>query len=438
MSETRQHDSGSNSRRDFLKHSSMAVGAAVGSGLVIPRGVHAQGAGSETLKIGLVGCGGRGTGAAANALSADSNCKLVAMGDAFADRLEMCRRRLSRQYDGDERFAVDEERCFAGFDAYKQVIDSGVDVVLLCTPPHFRPEHYRYAVEAGKHLFVEKPVAVDAPGVRSVMETNELAKEKGLAVVSGLCWRYDLGVRETMRQILEEKLIGDVVSIQSDYLASQLWHRGDKPDWSRMEFQMRNWLYFTWLSGDHNTEQHVHSLDKIMWLMGDTPPVRASGMGGRIQRTDPKFGNIYDHFAVTYEFENGVHAHSRCRQQDGTDTHVDEYVTGTKGFAEILAKEIRTQDGSTWTYTGPSPNMYDVEHVELFASIRRGEPIHNGDYMAKSTMLAIMGRMVAYTGQSLTWDECLASTERLGPTVYEWSDNVPESVVAVPGRTKFV
>jgi predicted dehydrogenase len=241
-----------------------------------------------------------------------------------------------------------------------------------------------------------------------------------------------------MRQLKEEKRIGDITSIQSDYLTSQLWHRGDKPEWSRMEYQMRNWLYFTWLSGDHNVEQHIHSLDKIMWLMDDEPPVRASGMGGRIQRTEEKFGNIYDHFAVTYEFANGLHAHSRCRQHDGADTQVDEYVTGTNGHAEILAHKFRTGGGQEWEYDGPKPNMYDVEHAELFASIRRGEPIHNGDYMAKSTMLAIMGRMAAYTGKSLTWDECLASTERLGPDVYEWSDDVPESIVAIPGRTKFV
>jgi predicted dehydrogenase len=425
------------SRREFLKSTSAAAGAVLASGLVVPRGVHAQGADSDTLKIGLVGCGGRGSGAAAQALSADSNCKLIAMGDAFEDRISQCRRQLGRQF-GEDKLDLPDDRCFAGFDAFKFVVESGVDVVLLATPPHFRPEHYRYAVEAGKHLFIEKPVAVDAPGVRSVMETNKLAKEKGLAVVSGLCWRYDLGVRETMRQLKEEKLIGEITSIQSDYLAGQLWHRGDKPEWSRMEYQMRNWLYFTWLSGDHNVEQHVHSLDKVMWLMDDRPPLRASGMGGRIQRTEPKFGNIYDHFAVTYEFEGGLHAHCRCRQQDDTDTHVDEYVTGTQGHAEILEHEIIRRDGKAWKYDGPKPNMYDVEHAELFASIRRGEPIHNGDYMAKSTMLAIMGRMVAYTGQSLTWDECLASTERLGPTVYEWSDNVPESVVAVPGRTKFV
>lgn len=437
MSQNAKQASRGNSRRDFLVQGSAVVGAAIGSGLLVPRGVHAQGADSDTLKIGLVGCGGRGSGAAVNAARADSNCRITALGDVFSDKVEFCKRQLRRQL-GDERFAVDDDHSFAGFDAYKHVIESGVDVVILATPPHFRPEHYRYAVEADKHLFVEKPVAVDAPGVRSVMETNELARQKGLSVVSGLCWRYDLGVRETMRQILEEKLIGDVVSIQSDYLANQLWHRGDKPEWSRMEYQMRNWLYFTWLSGDHNVEQHVHSLDKVMWLMGDRPPVRASGMGGRIQRTEEKFGNIYDHFAVTYEFENGLHAHCRCRQQDGTDTHVDEYVSGTDGFAEILAHEIRPAGDATWQYTGPKPNMYDVEHVELFASIRNGKPIHNGDYMARSTMLAIMGRMVAYTGKSLTWEECLASDERLGPAVYEWSDDVPEPVVAIPGKTQFV
>jgi predicted dehydrogenase len=421
------------SRRSFLKQSTAAtVGASVIGSLAVPRSVHAAAKSVGTLKIGLVGCGGRGIGAGRQAMDADSDCRLVAVGDAFENRLNESKKRL-----GDHaKYDVDDSRCFVGFDAYKHVIDA-CDVVLLATPPHFRPAHYRYAVEQGKHLFVEKPVAVDAPGVRSVMETNEMAKEKGLAVVSGLCWRYDHGVRETIRRVKEDGYIGDVAAIQSEYLTGLLWGGNDNPAWSRMEHQMRNWLYYTWLSGDHNNEQHIHSLDKVMWLMDDQPPVKAAGMGGRIQRTGKKFGNVYDHFSITYEFAGGLHAHCRCRQQKDCFNHTDEYVTGTKGYAEILANRLWTHGGLEWKYDGPKPNMYEVEHQELFASIRSGQPIHNGDYMAKSTMMAIMGRMVAYTGQELTWDECLASQERLGPEKYEWGD-VPYPKVAIPGKTKFV
>jgi len=419
------------SRRSFLKKSgSAAVGAAVVGNLVVPRAAHASV--DETIRIGLIGCGGRGTGAAVNAMKADPNCKLVAMADVFKDRLDASRENLSKR--GGEKYAVPDDACFVGFDAYKQLLATDVDVVLLATPPHFRPVQYRAAIEAGKHVFAEKPVAVDAPGVRHVMETNELAKERGLSVVSGLCWRYDFGVRETMRRIREAKAIGDIVAIQSDYNTGTLWHRGDNPSWSRMEYQIRNWLYYAWLSGDHNVEQHVHSLDKTAWLMGDAHPVRATGLGGRQQRTGEKWGHIFDHHAVVYEYEDGVRVFSYCRQQDGCSRHVDEYVMGTKGTAEVLKHTI---DGeSRWRYRGEKPNMYDQEHRELFASIRSGRPINNGHYMANSTMIAIMGRMVTYTGLTLTWDQCIDSQERLGPEEYDWVD-VPEPPVAVPGKTKF-
>jgi predicted dehydrogenase len=418
-------------RREFLKTSSAAaVGAAVLGNLAVPRAAHADG--GDTLKIGLIGCGGRGTGAAVNAMKADANCKLVAMADAFADRLELSKNNLKRQ--GGDKFAVTDEMCFVGFDAYQQLLATDVDVVLLTTPPHFRPMQYRAAIDAGKHCFVEKPVAVDTPGIKSVLETNKLAEQKKLAVVSGLCWRYDLGVRATMDQI-NEGAIGDIVAIQSNYNTGTLWHRGDNADWSRMEYQMRNWLYFTWLSGDHNNEQHVHSLDKTAWLMGDASPVRATGLGGRQQRTESKWGNIFDHHAVVYEYPNGVRVFSYCRQQAGCSNDVDEYVFGAKGKARILANRIEGE--TTWRYRGEKPNMYDREHVELFASIRSGEPINNGAYMANSTMLAIMGRMCTYTGQTLTWEQCMNSQEKLGPEKYEWTD-IPEPQVAIPGKTRFV
>ena len=225
-------------------------------------------------------------------------------------------------------------------------MDTDIDVVLLCTTPHFRPVQLRAAVEAGKHVFCEKPVAVDGPGVRDVLATSKMAAEKGLNLVSGLCWRYDLGVLETMQRI-QDGAIGDIRSIQENYLTGTLWHRGQDPSWSEMEYQMRNWLYFTWLSGDHIVEQHIHSLDKALWLNGDVPPARAFGLGGRQVRTDDKWGNIYDHFAVCYEWESGVKAFAYTRQMSGCYNNVDDYVLGTKGSAVILRNTIENDEG-TW------------------------------------------------------------------------------------------
>lgn len=419
-------------RRVFLKTTGVSAGAAALGTALSAHAVHTGV--DETLRVGLVGAGGRGTGAALDALAADPHAKLVAVGDTFRDRAEQCVTDLKSNEELGSRVSVDAEHIFSDFDNYKQVIDA-CDVVILTTPPHFRPLHLAYAVEQGKHSFVEKPIAVDAPGVRSVIETCRRAKEKNLAVVSGLCWRYDLGVRETMRRILEEKAIGDIVAIESSYNANTLWHRGDQPDWSRMEYQIRNWLYYTWLSGDHIIEQAVHSLDKTAWLLGDIQPTRAMAMGGRQQRVDPKYGHIYDHFTVFYEYPTGQRVYFTCRQQDHTDTHVDETVLGTEGQAQILRHVLVGKEGKKWRYRGPKPSMYRVEHQEMFQSIRAGEPINNGHYMCNSTMIGIMGRMAAYSGKTLTWDECFQSDERLGPTDYAWTD-VSEPAVAIPGTQK--
>ena len=430
-------DKANASRRDFLKTSAgLAAGATLVGTMAVPRAVHAGV--SEKIRIGLVGCGGRGTGAAQNALDASPDNVLVALADTFADYAQISLKKLKRQEEVKDRVQVADDHVFVGFDAYKQLIDSDVDVVLLATPPHFRPQQLAYAVEKGKHTFVEKPVAVDAPGVRSVIETCKKAKEKNLAVVSGLCWRYHPAVQETIRRIVEDKAIGDIISIQSCYNAGTLWHRGDKPNWSRMEYQVRNWLYFHWLSGDHICEQAVHSLDKTAWLQGDISPTRAFGMGGRQQRVDPEFGDIYDHHTVFYEYPNGIRVYFTCRQQSDTTPLVDELVLGTKGHANVLENKIEGE--KSWSYDGPEKNaaaMYDLEHVALFNSIRDGKPINDGHYMANSTMLAVMGRMCTYTGQTLTWDQCINSQEKLGPSEYAWNDNVPAVAVAVPGRTKF-
>jgi len=423
------------SRRDFLQKSSAAVvGGSLVASLGVARTVHA--AGSDTLRVGLIGCGGRGSGAAKNAMQAEDNLQLVALADAFGDQLDHCKKILERTLG--KKYAVNDENCFVGFDAYKQLLETDLDVVLLCTPPHFRPAQLRAAIEAGKHVFCEKPVAVDPTGVRSVLETVELAKQKNLSIVSGLCWRYEYGVRATMDRI-KDGAIGDIVSIQENYLANTLWHRGRKDSWSEMEYQMRNWLYFAWLSGDHIVEQHIHSLDKALWLMDDQPPVSCTGLGGRQARTDEQWGHIFDHFAVCYEWANGVKTFAYTRQMKGCHNDVDDYVLGTKGSARILKNEItridKPGDEGKWKYKGIKASMYDIEHKELFAGIRSGKIINNGTYMSYSTLMAIMGREACYTGQKITWEQAMNSQQDLSPPAYAWTDiEVPQ--VAVPGKTK--
>jgi predicted dehydrogenase len=425
------------SRRDFLKGSSAAVvaGSLAGQLALAPR-VFA--AGSDVLKVGLVGCGGRGTGAASQALHADPNVQLTAMGDAFADKLESSLATLKNS-DIADKVVVSSDQKFVGIDAYQQVIDSGIDVVVLATPPHFRPAHLQYAVEKGKHSFVEKPVAVDGPGVRSMFATCELARQKNVAVVSGLCWRYHAGMRATFARVLDGT-IGDIVAIQATYLTQTLKKFPRQPEWSDMEFQLRNWNGFTWLSGDFNVEQHVHSLDKVAWAMRDEPPVKCTGVGGRQARTGAESGHVYDHFSVVYEYANGVKAFCACRQMDGCANDVNDHIFGTTGTCHTIDNEISVGGKTTWKFRagkGESVDMYQSEHNELFASIRNGTPINNGDYMTKSTLMAIMGRMSAYTGKVITWEQALNSKETLGPAKFEWGP-LPTPPVAVPGVTPFV
>jgi len=389
--------------------------------------------GQEMLRVGLVGCGGRGTGAAVNALRADPNVKLVAMGDAFADHLENSLKNLQGNAEVGARVDVDEEHKFVGFDAYQKVIDS-CDVILLATSPHFRPLHVAAAVEAGKHLFVEKPIATDAPGVRSVLESAQKAKAAGLSMVSGLCYRYERKKQETVQRVWDGA-IGDIVALQTTYNTNGLWHRGNKDTWSEMEYQMRNWLYFAWLSGDHITEQHIHSLDKIAWVMQGYP-VKATASGGRSVRTDEKWGNIYDHFNTVYEWENGVRCFSSCRQWNGASTDVSDFVYGTKGTAALQRARITGEDKWRWRSEEPD-DMYQNEHDALFASIRKGDALNNGEYMCNSTLMAIMARMSAYTGKTVTWEEALNSKEDLSPATYDWT-SLEMRPIARPGETKFL
>jgi predicted dehydrogenase len=418
-------------RREFL-----ATAAVAGTLAAAP---HVHAAGDDLLRVGLIGCGQRGTGAAAQALKADKNVQLVALGDAFEDRLQESLATLKKDKEVAGKVAVKPDHCYVGFDAYRQVIDLS-DVVLLCTPPHFRPLHLKAAVEAGKHVFAEKPVAVDAPGVRSVLATCELARKKNVSVVSGLCLRYDNGFKEAVKR-LHNGAVGNILTLQANDYRGPIWVKPRQSDWTDMVWQMRNWYYFTWLCGDFNVEQHVHFLDVCAWVMKNEYPVSAVGLGGRQVRTAPEYGHIYDHFSVVYEYANGAKLFSNCRQQPRCKNDISANVVGTNGRAELSERRkgpfIQTTSG-TWHYDGPTNEMYQTEHDELFASIRSGKPINNGDYMAKSTLLAIMGRMAAYTGQQITWEMALNSKEDLTPPKYDWNIELAAPPVAEPGLTKFV
>ena len=395
----------------------------------------------DALKVGLVGCGGRGTGAAQNALEAeDGTVVLTAVGDVFADKIDGCLKALSEALgERQDRVRVEPDRRFTGFDAYKQVIDSGVDVVLLCTSPHFRPQHLRYAIEKGKHVFCEKPVAVDAPGVRSVLETVEMARGKKLALKSGFCWRSYAPHLETYRR-LHDGAIGAIRAFYSTYNTSPVGTHPRKKGWSDLEFQIRDWQHFVWLSGDHVVEQAIHSLDKQAWLFHDEPPKSVVAVGGRAVPSAEERGNVWDHFGATFDYGDGVKAFHMCRQWDGCAGENHDYYYGEKGTAVIRGWDpwhAIEAGGETWTYPGPWNDMYQAEHDALFAAIRSGTELNEGVSMTRSTLLAIMTRMAAYTGRVITWEEALNSKERLGPEEYELGPPLAVAPIAIPGKTPF-
>ncbi len=418
-------------RRNFLKATAALTGGAIAA-VTRPAYAYHQSV-DDTLKVGLIGCGGRGNGAAVNAANADPNVKITALCDTFDDRIQSSLKALQTELK--DKCAVDKDHCFSGLDGYKQLMASDVDVVLLCSTPYFRPDHMEAAVKAKKHIFCEKPIATDVAGSMRVWDACRQAKMSGLNVISGLCWRYDHAVRAVMERI-KDGAIGEIRAIQENYLTGTLWHRGNNPSWSPLEYQIRNWLYFTWLSGDLIAEQHIHSLDKGMWLMNDEPPVSCYGSGGRQVRVEEQWGNVYDHFACVYEWANGVKMFSQARQMAGCMNETEDHVIGTTGLAQVLRNTIQPTNGSAWTFTKPKdmPDMYDSEHQELFRAIRNGTPINNGDYMCKTTLVAIMGREACYTGQKIMWDDFLKSKLNLGPDMLDWH-NAPECNVAMPGKT---
>jgi len=424
------------SRRDFIKVTSAAsLAAAVsGTGALFA-------AGSDKLKVGLIGCGGRGTGAAMDCVKSSPDVVITAMGDLFKDRVASSQKRLSEKLDKNS-LAVSPDQQFFGFDAFKNVLQTDVDMVILAAPPHFRPKHLKAAVEAGKHIFMEKPVAVDPVGIRSVIASSQKAEEKGLAIVSGTQRRHQAHYLEIMQRVQGGE-IGNIVSGQCYWNMGSLWEERVKENWERrksenwsdMEWHCRNWLFLTWLSGDHIVEQHVHNLDVINWAIG-SHPIKCTGMGGRQVRTAPEFGNIFDHFAVEYEYPNGVRIMSMCRQTKGCHNNVSERLVGTAGTSYTDGARGYITGYKAFEYPDESANPYVQEHTDLIASIRAGKPLNEGIQVAESTLTAIMGRMSAYTGRAMSWDWVKnASLLDLSPPRYEMGE-LPVRPVAVPGMTK--
>ena len=430
-------------RREFLKVSGLA---AAGGMLAInacsttaPAVVAGTPVSPEVkLKVGLIGCGGRGTGAANQALNADPNVELIAVADIFRDKADSALELLGMRHG--EKVNVPEERVFIGFDAYQKVIDSGIDVVLLAGPSSFRPKHLEAAVDANLHVFCEKPVAVDAPGARRVFEAVRRSKEANLSIVSGFCWRYHYPKRAFYDRVLDGA-VGDIRAIYNTYNTGAARVVESNTGWTPAQHQLRNWIYYNWISGDHIVEQAVHSLDFMSWAMGDEMPVSAVGSGGRQVRVDPIYGNIYDHFAITYEYANGAKGFHFSRQQPNCENSYKAEIFGSDGIARAFASgEHSIRGRRNWDYEGEENQMYQTQHDELFASIRSGMPINDGEFMAKSTLIGIMGRMAAYTGRKVTYEMALNSSEALGPEINDWS-MVPDAdllQVAMPGVTPFV
>jgi predicted dehydrogenase len=441
--------SASVSRRQFLKRSSLAV-AGTAALTQLPFVISSHAAPDDPIRIGLIGCGGRGTGAVADALGAatnvkypqagyhtetiaanagalNANVKVVALADVFPDRLSSCRDQLQKL-----GLSIPDERCFIGFDAYRKLVAvPEVNYVILATPPHFRPQHLTAAIEAGKNVFMEKPVAVDGAGVKLVFAAGELARQKGLGIVAGTQRRHLRSYQETIKRI-HDGAVGEIVYARAYWNGSTVWVVERQPGWSDMEWQLRNSNYFTWLSGDHIVEQHVHNLDIANWAL-NSHPIKALALGGRQARPNKTYGHIYDHFAVEYEYPNGVRMFSQCRQMNGCEGKVEEAVVGAKGTSNCK-DWIRGNDKQlVYRFRDQAPNPYQQEHQDLIASIRAGTPLNEARAIAESTLTGIMGRESAYSGRSVGWDEILEAKTRLGPEKYEFGP-LPFPEVAIPGQ----
>lgn len=411
---TKRKNESKSSRREFLNNGSkLAVAGAAASSLITPKlavAGSAHIAGSDTIRLGLIGCGGRGTGASIQAMNTTSgNVELVAMGDAFQDRLDSSLKTIDKKHK--EKVIVPEGKQHVGLDAYKRVInDDNVDMVILATPPGFRPLHFETAVNANKHVFMEKPVGVDAPGIRRVLKAGQLAKQKGLAVAVGLQRRHERAYRETMEQ-LKGGIIGDLIHSRVYWNGGGVWTRPRKEGQSELQYQMTNWYYFNWVCGDHIVEQHIHNLDVGNWLMDDFP-VSAQGMGGRQVRTGPDTGQIFDHHAVEFTYANGHRMLSQCRHQRDCWNSVSEHVHGSKGYADISGGKIFDTKGNLIFKSKEGKGQrggHQQEHHDLFADIRNGILPNEAEYGAKSTFTAIFGRMATYSGKMIKWDDAINS-----------------------------
>ncbi len=438
------------SRRHFLKHSSLlAAGAAVAA--EAPFVITSHAAADDPIRIGVIGCGGRGTGAALDALGAatnviypragyhtedvaqgarleQKNLRIAALADLFPDRLGRCRAQLKKL-----DMEIPDDQCFSGFDAYKKLLAiPEINYVILATPPHFRPQHLYAAIEAGKHVFMEKPAAVDAPGVRLVIKAGELAKEKKLGIAAGTQRRHALSYPETIKRI-HDGALGELIYGRCYWNGGVIWVIEPQPGWSDMEWQCRNWNYFTWLGGDHIVEQHVHNLDIMNWVF-NAHPISAYAMGGRQARPNRNYGHIYDHFAVEFEYPNGVRMFSQCRQMEHCQDRVEESVVGSLGTSNCH-NYIGLKNGGGWKFPGGDGNAYRLEHANLIRSIRAGTPLNEARNIAESTLAGIMGRDAAYSGQLVKWDTLLDSEKRLGPDKYEFGP-LPFPDVPAPGNYK--
>ena len=426
------------SRRHFLKTSTAVAGAAMAGSLAMERSVHA--AGSDMLRVGLIGCGDRGSGAAVNALNADQNAKLVAMADLFRENIVRSRQNIAK-FKGDQ-VAVNDDHCFSGFDGYQKLLASDVDVVLIAVPTFFHPPYLKASIDAGKHVFCEKIHAVDAPGVHTVLAAGEEARKKNLSIVSGLAWRYDTGAVETMKRVLDGA-IGEIVAIEEVCNTPSLRCRQRQPKWTEMEYQIQDWFNFFWLSCDLPGLNLVHNLDKAAWAMREEPPVKAWGTGGRQTRVGPQYGDALDHFAIVFEYANGTRMHAYTRRQDGCCDEISDRFQGTKGRCDLLGYRI---EGETkWHYPGRPSNRFDLEHVALFSAIRSGKPINNSLYMARSSMLAIMATWTCYTGQVITWEQAMNSQHVVTPKALAFDAEPPTKPdanglypIPIPGVTSFV
>jgi predicted dehydrogenase len=444
MNPTNPTANGATTRRDFLKTTTATAAGALASQLALTANAHA--AGDDAIRVGIIGTGGRGTGAGENVLEAAPNVTIVALADAFQDRLDECKKTLTNFANKDKVKQLGNkvdvgDRCFVGLDAYEKLLKTDVNYVILATSPGFRPIHLAAAIAANKNIFTEKPVAVDAPGYHKVMDVYEEANKKKLAVGAGTQRRHQLAYQETLKRVHGGE-IGEIVGGRCYWNQGILWFKPRKPDMTDLVWQMRNWYNFTWLCGDHIVEQHVHNIDVINWATG-AHPVKAAGMGGR-QRSVPNpddYGHIFDHFTVDFEYPNGVHVMSMCRQISGCANSVSEAVVGTKGTCLTADKsyyKINGADVVTAAQDRANTNPYVQEHTDLIASIRAGKPLNELKNVAESTMSAILGRMSTYTGKALTWEQAINSKEVLMPPHLDWQMTLSVPPVAVPGKTPFV